>query len=166
MKLETGLWIKHFDLKIPSPRRGTPVLMDVVQANLPAQLGLDVLESECLYADNVTIRIVHRGMLSQRSERLKFREFWRVPLIRDDWLLYLSMKLPTYTFYTSEQTLRFFWKFAHLPVSKLFKLIKSIGIELAATKSFGKIEEIVARYEHSQRVFQRLDYYPAFLQKM
>ena len=46
-------------LKVPSPRRPIPVLVDIVAVNVPALLGLDVLDSEQLYACNVTNQLFH-----------------------------------------------------------------------------------------------------------
>ena len=56
-----------------------PVLMDIVPANVPALLGLDILDSEQLYADNVTNRLVHRHVVSNHNGTLQYVDKWHVP---------------------------------------------------------------------------------------
>ena len=64
------------------------VLIGIVTVNVPALLGLDVLDSESLYADNVMNRLVHRRILSRSGEPLQFEDLWHVPIIRHDSHLY------------------------------------------------------------------------------
>ena len=49
-------------LSTPGCIQDIMVLMDIVPMNVPALLVLDVLDSESLYADNVTNRLVHRNV--------------------------------------------------------------------------------------------------------
>ena len=44
--------------------------MDIVTVDVPALLGLDVLDGENLYADNLRNRLVHRQILSGPGEPL------------------------------------------------------------------------------------------------
>ena len=60
------------------------VIMDKVSVNVPALLGLDVLDAESLYADNVTNRLVHRRVISRSSDSMSVEDIWSVPLIRND----------------------------------------------------------------------------------
>ncbi len=55
-----SIGLVEFALQTPAPLRPIPVLLDIVPVDVPALLGLDVLDAESLYPDNVTDRIVHR----------------------------------------------------------------------------------------------------------
>ena len=66
-----SLGMVELHLKTPAPRRPIPVLMDIVPVDVPALLSLDVLDAECLYADNITNRIVHRIVISNPGDPLR-----------------------------------------------------------------------------------------------
>ena len=89
-----SLEMVEIDLEVPSPRRSIPVLMDIVPVDVPALLGLDVLDSESLYADNVTNGLVQRVVLSKPGESFQFKEVRSIPLLRCDGHLYARMKFP------------------------------------------------------------------------
>ena len=48
--------------------------MDIVTVDILALLGLDVLDGENLYADNVTNRLVHRQVLYGPGEPLMYED--------------------------------------------------------------------------------------------
>ena len=96
------------ELCLEAPRRVPEiiVLMDVVPVDVPALFGLDVLDSENSYAENVADRLVHRLISSRSSDVLEYDDIWEVPMIRRDSYLYARMSFPQYAFYTSEQSLK------------------------------------------------------------
>ncbi len=53
------------------------VSLDIV--DVPALLGLDVLDSEALFADAVTNRLVKRVVTSEPDEPLRCVDEWSVP---------------------------------------------------------------------------------------
>ena len=55
--------------------------MDVVKADTPALLGLDVLDRESLMADTVANRLTKRGVAQENGSYFYFDE-WHVPLLR------------------------------------------------------------------------------------
>lgn len=61
-------------LGTPSALRLIPVLLDVLPVGVPDLLGLDVLDAEKLYADNITNRIVHCEVLSMVVENFKYKD--------------------------------------------------------------------------------------------
>lgn len=61
-------------LENPSPWRPITAIMDVVPVDVPAFLGLDVLDAEQLHADNVTNRLVHCEVLSRKKDTLKYKD--------------------------------------------------------------------------------------------
>ena len=60
------------------------VLMDIVPVNVKALLGLDAIDAEGLYADNVINRSVNRRILSRSSDECQYDDMWSVPIIRHD----------------------------------------------------------------------------------
>ena len=129
-----------------------PVLMDIVPVNVPALLGLDILDSEELYADNVTNRLVHRHVVSNNNGILQYLDKWHVPLSRHDNHLYAAMSFPHFLFYTTTQLEKMHRQFAHPSASKLFNLLKRAGTEAVDAKTFKRIRDIVARCEPCQRI--------------
>lgn len=61
----------EISLATPSGVLDISVLMGIVPVNLPASLRLDVFDSENLYADNVTNRLVHREVILKNGEGTK-----------------------------------------------------------------------------------------------
>ncbi len=147
-----SLGLIEIDLEVPSPRRSIPVLIDIVPVDVPTLLGLDLLDSECLHADNVTGRLVHRIVLSHPVETLNLQDVWSAPLLRCDGHLYAEMRFSAHTFYTSQQLLRFHRQFAHPSASKLFNLLETAGLEAFDSKTLEQLEGIGARCEPCQRI--------------
>ena len=69
-------------LSTPGHLQDIMVLIDIVPVNVPELLGIDVLDAESLYANNVTNRFVHCNVQSRPSEVLKFVDDWYIPIIR------------------------------------------------------------------------------------
>ena len=92
--------------------------MDIVQVNVPALLGLEVMDAEDLYADNVTNRLVHRKILSRSSDECEYDDMWSVPIIRHDGHLYSRMCFPSSTFYSASDLLKLHRQFAHPSAEK------------------------------------------------
>ena len=109
----------EMSLKTPASIRSISVLMDIVPVDIPALLGLDVLDGESLYADNVTNRLVHRCILSRPGEPLEYEDRWSVPLSRHDNHLYAQMEFPDCTFYNIAQLKNMHRQFAHPSAEKL-----------------------------------------------
>ena len=65
----------------PSAIPNIIVLMYMVPVNVPALLGLDVLDAESLYADNEPNLLVHRRVISRSSDNLSVEVIWSVPLL-------------------------------------------------------------------------------------
>lgn len=147
-----SLGMIEIDLRVPSPRRSIPVLMDIVPVDIPALMGLDVLDSESLYADNVTNRLVHRFVLSSPGQAVRFQDVWHVPLLRYDGHLYAQMEFPTHTFYTSQQFRKFHKQFAHPSAAKLYNLLKRAGLESVDSKTLEQLKDIAAKCEPPQKI--------------
>ena len=99
------------------------VLMAVVPVNVPALLGLDVMDSERLYAVNVTNRLVHRRVYNCCSELPEYDDISSVPIIRHDSHPHSCICFPTSTFYSTAQLLKLHCNFAHPSSEKLCNLL-------------------------------------------
>ncbi len=139
-------------LDTPSNDPNVLVLKDIVPIDVPALFGLDVLDSERLYADDVTNRLVHREVLSRPGEQLRYKDRWHLPLARYDNHLYARMKFLPWTFYAAAQLHRMHRQFAHTFAEKLYKLLKCAGLQAVDASTLSLLEEISAKFEPCQRI--------------
>ena len=128
------------------------MLIETVEVNIPALFGLDVLDSEQLYACNVTNQLFHRQILSKKGDPLIFIYKWSTPLTRHDNHLYEEMAFPTTVFYTTAQLRNFHHQFAHLSDGKLYNLLKKAGLEAVEAQTLETLEKITAECEPCQRI--------------
>ena len=126
--------------------------MDIKPVDIPAFLGLGVLDGEQLYADNVTNRLVHRQVLSRRVEQLKYEDCWHVPLHRCYSHFYARMKFLMHTFYTSAQLLKMRRNFGQPSVVKQYNLLKRAGLKEVEKSTLEDLEKIVANCDQCQRI--------------
>ena len=110
-------------------------------------LGLDILDGEQLYADNAANRLIHRQIDSRHSEPLKYPDFWSIPLDRFDNHLYAKMEFPYNAFYTTAQLPKMLLNFAHPSAEKLYKLLKTAGLEAVDKSTLEELESIFAKFE-------------------
>ena len=104
-----------------------PVILDVVNVDIPALLGINVLDEYSLMPDNVTNRLWHRIILSKKS--LEVYDEWHMPLHRTDSHLYAEMAFSSHTFYTVLQQRKLLRQFCNLSAGKLYNLLKKAGQE-------------------------------------
>ena len=74
----------QISLPLPTPN-GTPRVMvdfDIVQADVPALLGMDILDREELVADTVFNRLAHRTAFDIEGDGRVYIYEWFVPLVR------------------------------------------------------------------------------------
>ena len=90
-----------------------PVLMDIILVDVPALLGLDILDSVELYADNVTNRLFHRHIVSSHNSTLQYVNKFHVPLSLHGNHLYSAMSFSNFLFYTTTQLEKMYRQFAH-----------------------------------------------------
>ena len=80
--LVKSLGMVELCLRTPNDVPNIMVVMHIVPVNVPALLGLDVMDAEGLYADIVTNRLVHRKILSRSSDEFEYDNMWSIPIIR------------------------------------------------------------------------------------
>ena len=124
------------ELILPTPGsvRDVPILMDVVDIDIPALLGLDVLDGNNLFVDNVTGHLWNRIVTC--NEPLRFKDRWKIKLIRKGEHLYVPLKAPIQSFYTMAQLRKLHKQFAHPSAVKLYDLLKAAGLKAITPKSW------------------------------
>ena len=127
LKLETSEYILDI-----------PVLVDIVPVNVPANLGLDVLDSLSLLPDTVTNRLWNCIIISLNP--LHFIDEWSVQMIRASDHLDVPLKTPLQSFYTVTQLRKIHKQSAHLASARLHELLKTVGIGAVTPKTFDKLE--------------------------
>jgi len=117
-------------VRIPTPDGSFLGLdMDVVEANIPMLVGLDVLDREKLVADNVQNKLVakHRG--------------WSLPITRKLGHMYVEWDFSS-ALYTKSELQKFHRHFYHPSVNKLFNLIGRAKPEDATPETRKLLEDI------------------------
>lgn len=74
--------------------------LDIVTADVPALLGLGILDVETLYADTAANRLVKRVVIAEPEEPLRYVDERSVPLIRADSHIYAEMSFPKLMFFS------------------------------------------------------------------
>ena len=126
------------------------VLLDVVDVDIPALIGLDVLEGNFLMVDNISNRLWHRIVIS--NDPLEIVDKWWVPLIRDKHHLYVLLHVPMSTFYTTQHLRKLHRQFAYPSPIKLYVLLKRAGLEAVDNNTLNQLEKIVAECDLCQRI--------------
>ena len=88
----------ELDIQTPDLTPPTRILRDVVDVDISELIGLDDLNVHCLMVDNISNRLWNRVIIL--DEPLEFVDKWWVPLIRDQYHLYVHLHIPVSTFYT------------------------------------------------------------------
>ena len=130
-----------------------PVVMDVVEAEIPALLGLDMLDKELLTADTVTNRLTKRKLFRLQDGSYKHLNECSVPLIRaKSNHVYAEMDLATSSFFTKPQLAKLHRQFFHPSASKLFNLLRRARPADATPQTLSILKELTKRCDPCQRI--------------
>ena len=80
--------VKHI-LPIPEGYPDISILLDVVNANIPALLGIDALDGKILFLDNASGHLWNRIIINRKQ--LRHNDGWKMMLIRKGDHLYISL---------------------------------------------------------------------------
>ena len=97
--------IGKVSLPLATPPSGPPIVveMDVVNADIPALLGLNVLDREALMADTVANRLTRRSLVQNNGSFL-YLDKWHVPLLRSEsGHVYVEMDCPSSVMFRRSQ---------------------------------------------------------------
>ena len=79
-------------LSTPESTLDIPVMLDVVDVEIPPLLGLEVLDGNNLLVDNGTNHLWNS--IITNNDPLRFEDIWKIKLIRKGEHLYISLYTP------------------------------------------------------------------------
>ena len=118
-------------LETPEHILDISVLMDVVPVNVPALLGLYVLDSRSFLPDTVTNRIWNRIIISQNPHQ--FIDEWSVQMIHAGEHLYVPLKAPLQSFYAVAQPNKIHKQLSRPAAARIYELLKTADIRSCHT---------------------------------
>ncbi len=130
-------------VRIPKPNNGyIEVRIDIVDADIPMIIGLDILDKETLLADNTENLLIHK------------KEGWKMPLSRKAGHLYLEWNYAE-VLYTRSELQKMHLHFFHPSASKLFNLVMKAKPENCTNETKALLKEISESCEVCQRFSPR-----------
>ena len=112
------------------------VQLYLVNADIPALLGMDVLDRESLMADTVGNRLTKRSFVQDNWSYFYFDE-WHMPLYRSkSGHVYVEMNCSTIVMFTRSQLGKLHKQFFHPSLEKLFNLLKRARPEETTPETF------------------------------
>jgi len=146
-------WERSIAIEKPSNVPRVYVEMDVVDADIPALLGLDVLDRERLVADTVFNGLARRVWVKKVNGRDIYIDEWFVPLVRSSsGHVYVSMDIGQHTFFSVAQLQRLHRQFYHPSAEKLFQLLRKARPEDVTPETLKVLEDLGKRCDPCQRI--------------
>ena len=139
-------------LETPVGTPAIPVEVDVVRPDVPALLGLDVLDSHSLIPDTVMDRLTKRIMFSNDDGSKGYIDLWSVPIRRYGGHAFVRMSGPARVNFTRAHLRSLHRNFSHPSAEKLYQLIKKARPEYATAETMNTLKELTKRCVPCQRV--------------
>ena len=98
-------------LPIPGSTLDIPVILDVVDVEIPLLLGMDVLDGTNHPFDNVTNHL--QNHIITNKDPLRFEDVWKRKLRRNGDHLYVLLSTPIQLFYIMAQLRKLHKNFSH-----------------------------------------------------
>ena len=128
-------------------------MLDVISADIPALLGMDVMDENSLTPCTVSNRFIKRTVVDhQNSSQSYVMDGWSVPLKRYEGHLYAQMSLPVLTFFSTAQLQKLHRHLFHPSSEKLYKLLKKARLEDTTPETQKMLENISSSCDPCQRV--------------
>ena len=137
---------------------GIPTIMvelEIVPADIPALLGLDVLDQHQLTIDTVHNVLAKRSRITTEEGSIYLIDDWSVPLVRaksNHAYARIGNRQPVDIHFTRSQLVRLHRHFFHPSVEKLFNLISKARPEEATQETKRILYDITKRCDPCQRV--------------
>lgn len=139
-------------LATPAGIQAIFVTLDVVSADVPALLGLDILDSHHFVADTVSNRLVKRSIATMEDGQKYCIDDWSVPLIRAHAHIYADMRFPVLTFFTKQELSKLHRQFCHPSSDKLLQLLKKGRPNDVDSDTKKILDEIASTCDPCQRI--------------
>lgn len=129
------------------------VEMEIVNADIPALLGMDIMDKESLTPCTVSNRLIKRIIISRSNEREKFFDEWSIPMRRSrSNHFYADMNISTSMFFTRTQLSHLHKQFFHPSAQKLFNLLKRVRPNEVTTETLETLKHLFRRCDPCQRI--------------
>lgn len=131
------------------------VELDVVSADIPPLLGMDVLDRESITPCTVSNRLIKRILISKKDteEDDQYLDLWSVPLTRSrSQHLFARMDYHSSIYFTRTQLHRLHQQFYHPSAEKLYNLVKKSRPEDTTPETLTILKEISKECDSCQRI--------------
>ena len=98
-------------LPTPESTLDIPVILDVVDVEIPPLQGLDILDRNNLFVNNVINHLLNRIVTNKHPPR--FEDIWKIKLTRKDDHLYVLLCTTIHLFITMAKLRKLHKQFAH-----------------------------------------------------
>ena len=129
------------------------VVMDVVTADIPALLGLDLMDQESLTPCVVSGRFIKRAYHQLENGEKTYFDEWSVPSFRSKSNhIYVKISMPINAHFSRAQLMKIHRNFYHPSAGKLFNLLLKSRPEDATPEARKTLEDISRRCGPCQRI--------------
>lgn len=133
-------------------KNSTPIFLDVIPADMPALLGMKVLDRKCLAAETVASRLTKVNYSNMTGSALYYDE-WHKTLYRSKRRqVYAKMYFSADVMFTRFQLHKLHRQFSRPPPEKLFDLPHKSRPEESSPEIFTILQDLTTRYDHCQHV--------------
>ena len=130
-----------------------PVDIDIVSANIPPLLGLDVLDRENLTPDVAYNVLAKRRCIERHNASPIYVEEWAIPMTRAKTRhSYVPLRVQHKKFFTRTQLQRLHRQFFHPSADKLYKLLKRSRPDETTPETKKILEDLTKRCDPCQRI--------------
>lgn len=148
-----SLGVAFFLLETPPGVPAIEVPMDIVPANIPPLLGMDIMDANSLYPNTVANRLTKCVETRDTHGNTTFLDQWFVPMQRSHSRhSYAKMAFPAVYFFTKAQLVKMHRNFHHPSVEKLFNLLQRARPETATKQTWLTLQDIAKRCDPCQRI--------------
>ena len=129
------------------------VTLGIVNASVPALLGMDVLDKESLVVDTVSHSLRKRVPVKDSADVTHFVDLWSIPLLRSrSNHVYAGICTSVPVLFTKPQLQKLHRQFFHPSAMKLFNLLRKARPEEATTETLQILEDICKSCDPCQRI--------------
>lgn len=129
------------------------VEIEIVNAEIPALLGMDIMNKGSITPCIVSNGLAKRVLVPQESECPKLEDEWSIPIRRSrSSQLYVDMDISTSMFFTKPQISRLHRQFYHPSVQKLFNILKRARPNELISETLETLKDLSCRCNPCQRI--------------
>lgn len=148
-----SLEITTLSLETPPGIPDIVIKRDLVDADLPLLLGLDVMDERCLVADTVSNQLIKKPVVQDDTNKSSQTiDDWKIPLVRANQHIYAQMKFPYSVLYTRAQLGTTHRNIFHPFPERQCILIRKAKPDETMPETLDILKDISARCDPCQRI--------------